>query len=235
MKDISTVLSIAARPFRGRRDNLSYDAIALHHLRPLIDRFDYLPWPRPSMRPAAVLGLVNDIIINNRTQIVECGTGISTLLCAAASEEVGGFITSVDENADWLHFIESKLSFANLEHRVKIVHAERTKVSVEGRDVDWYCWEKFESELLEKTIDLLVVDGPAAYGNGDAEIRFPALPMLYSRLSEKCCVVLDDAGREGERQIMAKWSNLLGLQAEDLEIVSGTYVWNRGGRFYPGL
>jgi predicted O-methyltransferase YrrM len=235
MKKISDAISIASRPFRGQRDNLSYDAIALHHLRPLLDRFDYLPWPRPSMRPAAVLALVNDIVINNRSHIVECGAGISTLLCAAALEHVDGFIVSVDESADWLRFVEGKLSSAKLSHRVQLVHAERTILAMETNDREWYSWKKFESALGDMSIDLLVVDGPAAYGRDDREIRFPALPMLHSRLSERCCVVLDDAGREGEKRIMEKWSDLLGFGAEDLQIVSGTYVWNRGSRFYPGL
>jgi hypothetical protein len=69
-----------------------------------------------------------------------------------------------------------------------------------GRDFSWYQTDVF-ADL--QGIDLLVVDGPPA--RASLEARYPALPTLRDRLSPNAIVVLDDAGREDETQIVERW------------------------------
>jgi hypothetical protein len=60
--------------------------------------------------------------------------------------------------------------------------------------------------LLPGTIELLLVDGPPGYGEGMSHSRYPAMPALESRLAANAVVILDDADREAEREIAARWS-----------------------------
>ena len=48
------------------------------------------------------------------------------------------------------------------------------------------------------TIDLLIIDGPPVKTNQLA--RYPALPLLFSKLSKECIIILDDAARPSEQQ-----------------------------------
>lgn len=235
MLRINGLFSRLSRPFQRRRDDLIYDTIALEHLRPLMNRFDYLAWPRPSMRPGGVLFIVNDILINNRKRVFEFGAGISTLLSAAALEKTNGSLVSIEEDNDWLDLIRDKLTEAGLIQRATLVHAKRESMSLEGQQMNWYSQGPVEEAARTDKIDALIVDGPAAYKPNDAEIRFPALPLLEPMLSDDCVVILDDAGRSGEASIMGKWSSLLRSKPEDLQLQAGIYAWSRGKRFYPGL
>jgi hypothetical protein len=59
-------------------------------------------------------------------------------------------------------------------------------------------------------IDMLFVDGPP--GMLQRHSRYPAVPQLLSRLSPSAVVLLDDAGRSDEREIMETWSRDFGLR-----------------------
>ena len=65
-----------------------------------------------------------------------------------------------------------------------------------------------------QAVDLLLVDGPPAYRPEIALARYPAGPYFAPRLSQRCAVFLDDAGREGEqaKAIAGRWQQELGLR-----------------------
>ena len=73
-------------------------------------------------------------------------------------------------------------------------------------DAPWYA-ERAVAELPEAT-ELLLVDGPPGYGDGMERSRYPALPVLEPRLSPGAMVILDDANRRGEREILERWAEL---------------------------
>jgi hypothetical protein len=68
----------------------------------------------------------------------------------------------------------------------------------------WYA-ERALAELPGDGIELLLVDGPPGYGEGMARSRYPALPALGPRLAPGALVVLDDADRPGEGEILDRW------------------------------
>jgi hypothetical protein len=56
------------------------DEIAMHALAMLPG--PYLPWSAGTTRPAGLVTVCNDIVLNDRRRIVELGSGISTVLLA---------------------------------------------------------------------------------------------------------------------------------------------------------
>ena len=48
----------------------------------------YLPWGSGTMRPAGLVAVCNDIVLNDRRRIVELGSGISTVLFARLLAQV---------------------------------------------------------------------------------------------------------------------------------------------------
>ena len=52
---------------------------------------------------------------------------------------------------------------------------------------------------------MLVIDGPPGFIQKNA--RYPALPLLFDKLSEDCVIFLDDAARHDEKEIVDLWLN----------------------------
>src|SRR5918997_1250059 len=74
------------------------DILAMHVLAPLST--SYLPWTISAMRPSALVAVLNEIALNGRRSIVELGAGISTWYIARLLRQVGGHLTTVEDD-DW--------------------------------------------------------------------------------------------------------------------------------------
>ena len=80
-------------------------------------------------------------------------------------------------------------------------------------------WYKLDNLPNEIEADLLVIDGPP---QNTAELaRYPALPLLHKHLNKNSFIILDDAHRDGEIEIVKRWlierTNLIKLDADDCE------------------
>ncbi len=174
------------------------DLHAWQVLRPLLDAGPYLPWSTWAMRPAGLVVVCNRVVIDDRTRIVECGSGVSTVVLARLLRRRGaGSVVALEHDAGWAALVSGLLRREGLEPHARVVHAP-----LEG-EPPWYA--RAALERLPDAIDLLVVDGPPAEAPGEGERRAPALPALASRLVPGATVVLDDAERPGERAVLARW------------------------------
>jgi Methyltransferase domain len=174
------------------------DLHAWHILRPLLDRGGYLPWSTGSMRPAGLVAVCNEIVHGARTRIVECGSGVSTVVLARLLRERGaGRLVVLEHNRHWAALIQAQLRREALDGTARVLDAP-----LEG-EPPWYAPARL-AEIPDE-IDLLVVDGPPAYDPVHETRRAPALPRLETRLGAGAAVVLDDIARPGERAILAGW------------------------------
>jgi predicted O-methyltransferase YrrM len=147
------------------------------------------------MRPTGLVEVCNEIVHGDRTRILECGTGVSTVLLARlVREREAGVLTSLEHDPHWASLIRDQLRREHLDRYVRVVHAP-----LHG-DPPWY--------LLDETpddIDLLIVDGPPASEPGHGARRAPALARFDDRLVLDAAVILDDIDRPGEQQVIATW------------------------------
>jgi len=60
-----------------------------------------------------------------------------------------------------------------------------------------------------------------------AHSRFPALPALADRLAPHALVILDDANREPEREIVERWQQLLPEWSFGVDDTVGLALGNR--------
>jgi len=175
------------------------DLHAWQILRPLLDEGNYLPWSTGSMRPAGLVVVCNEIVHRARARIVECGSGVSTVLLARLLRQLGGGATLValEHDERWAALVTDLLLRESLD---KIAHV--VPAPLEG-DPPWYARSAMTE--LPDDVDLLIVDGPPAYDPGHGLRRAPALATFGSRLSDGATVVLDDVNRPGEREVLARW------------------------------
>lgn len=174
------------------------DLHAWHILRPLLDRGGYLPWTTGSMRPAGLVAVCNEIVHGARTRIVECGSGVSTVVLSRLLRERGaGNLIALEHDQRWAELVQGQLQREALEGIARVLHA-----TLEG-EPPWYGAAALAQVFDE--VDLLIIDGPPAYDPGHEARRAPALPRFAARMAAGATVVLDDIARPGERETIAGW------------------------------
>lgn len=166
--------------------------------------------------------ILTGLVLQRRpSHIVEFGSGVSTLLFAYALQRCGeGKVTAIDHDRSYLAGTSELLGLHGLLEYVNLVHAPLVK-QASGRL--WYNQGELDRTIGLGGIDLLFVDGPPAVE--DAEIRYPSLPALLSKLMPGSVVVLDDADREGEQRVIARWQReVQGLVVRKHETRKGTVI-----------
>lgn len=128
--------------------------------------------------------------------IVECGSGVSTLVFAYACRRNGrGRVVSLDHDEEFALRTRRLLTEHGLEQWAEVRTAPLEPL--EGTGKVWYR----TSQVPDGPIDLLLIDGPPAGRQPDA--REPALDVLYGHLSPRATVVVDDHDRE--RGVVDGW------------------------------
>ncbi len=189
------------------------DILAMQYLAPLCG--EYLPWSGYAMRPSGLVQVLNEIVINQRSKIVECGAGVSTFYIARLLRQKGGHLYTIEHNLDWMNWVQGELERESLSHLVTLVYAPLQPTDLSLQNTPWY-----DTEILRATlgslqgIDLLLVDGPPAYEESIQYSRYPALPYFLPQFAPDVTVVIDDANREGEREIIKRWEGLLNVGFE---------------------
>jgi predicted O-methyltransferase YrrM len=173
-------------------------------LRPLLDAGAFLPWTEGAMSPAGLATIATEISLAERRQIVELGSGVSTVVLARLGRELGGRVFAVEHSPGWAGWVRRALERDGLEEVATVIEAPLTPNPRSLEGAPWYD-EDALSALPQEGIELLLVDGPPGYGEGMSRSRYPALPALADRLAPGALLILDDAEREGEREILEAW------------------------------
>ena len=188
------------------------DILAIQYLAPLTR--GYLPWSVSSMRPSSIVVILNEILLNQRVSILECGCGVSTVYIAALLSSVGGHLYTIENNAAWAKKISELLARQDLAEPVTMIHAPLTKTSLSWAGSLWYDEAVVREQLGNVLIDLLVVDGPPADEEKDKHARYPAVPFVRDHLAEDYTIMLHDIIRPGEEEILKRWEKELGINFE---------------------
>jgi hypothetical protein len=181
------------------------ELLAHHYLSPLSRRF--VPGTTASLRPSGGIAVLNDICMNRRRNIVECGGGISTLSIARLLAERGGRLTTIEDDERWCEQLREQLAAEGLSETTRIVCAplRPTRLSLAGDP--WYDESILHAQFTNnEPIDLLLVDGPTV-----GLVRYPAVPYFAGKLAKEHGIVVDDVPR-GSGKFLPRWEEQLGLK-----------------------
>lgn len=133
--------------------------------------------------------------------VVECSSGVSTLVAAACLRRAGrGRVLSLEHDPVYAEKTRRLLRVHGLEAHAEVIDAPLVELALPGWQGQWYDASRLPAGL---SIDLLVVDGPPWFS---AELaRYPAFPVLRDRLAPAARLLLDDADRVDERTIVERW------------------------------
>lgn len=133
--------------------------------------------------------------------VVECSSGTSTVVLARCMQLNGaGKVYSLEHDPHYAAQTRQQLRRHGLQDWAEVLDAALRPHTLAGENWPWYDLSALPSGL---GIDLLVIDGPPQATRALA--RYPAGPLLFPHLNPGAQVFLDDAGRDDEQAIAARW------------------------------
>ena len=136
--------------------------------------------------------------------VLECGSGLSTLLLATAARAHRRELHSLEHDASWAKEVESVLP-GWLRNNARIHH---TPMRPYG-DYDWY---DVQNVIPDEPIGFVVCDGPPGRVRGG---RYGLVPLLRDRFAPGAIILLDDAQRRMERRVVDLWRDELPARVID--------------------
>ncbi|MEM8588227.1 MAG: class I SAM-dependent methyltransferase [Pseudomonadota bacterium] len=151
--------------------------------------------------PDFLLMLADHILAKTHSaRILECGSGVSSLVIGRCLEIVGhGHLFSLEHLGAAANETRKRLDDRGLTAQVTVLRAPLKEYQFHGQVFRWYDL----GELPAGDFDCLVVDGPPVDTGSMA--RYPAAPTLFGRVAENGTVFLDDYNRRSEHQAVQAW------------------------------
>lgn len=146
--------------------------------------------------------------IINRTKnvngcILECGSGLSTIIMGVIARANNFKVYSLENNSDWYQKVLSVCKEYGLVNSILLYAPLR-----EYSGYDWYDIHDV------KSIDdfgLVICDGPPAQTKGG---RFGLIPLLKQQIRRDAIILVDDTKRQAENDMIKDWSKVISFDVE---------------------
>jgi hypothetical protein len=149
------------------------------------------------------LSSLTERALKTRGPILECGSGLSTVLLGLIAKRTGNAVWTLEHHPEWADRVRSVIKGLGLDS-VQLCLAPL-------RDFQQFDWYDAPLEKMPNNFQLVVCDGPPGDTRGG---RYGMLPLMREYLSSNCTILLDDAAREEEKAILEKWTQELGTRFE---------------------
>jgi predicted O-methyltransferase YrrM len=161
------------------------------------------PMEKAAITPELALRLATRIAEDNPALVVEMGSGISTLVAGYSLQKNGcGRLISLEHDAFYAQQTSKLVERHHLRSYVEVLHAPLTSIDIQGGRYSWY--DRSILRMIEpRSIGVLLVDGPP--GPLQKLARYPVLPVLYEYLRDDALIMVDDADRQDEREMIDRW------------------------------
>ena len=136
--------------------------------------------------------------------ILECGSGLSTILLGAVAQSRGIRLWSLENDGKYAARVQTCLR----KYRINAVTLCVAPLRSFG-DFDWYSLPQLQT--IPPKISMVVCDGPPGSTRGG---RYGLVPVMMDKLRQDCVVLLDDGARAEEQAIAGRWAQLLGASPE---------------------
>jgi hypothetical protein len=128
--------------------------------------------------------------------ILECGSGLSTILLGVVAQQTGNTVWTLEHNRDWA----SRTARVLRRMKISSVHMMLAPLKAFG-DFTWY---DAPLNTMPNEFSIVVCDGPPANTIGG---RYGLLPVMNDKLKAGCVILLDDTDRAEDRAIGIRWSD----------------------------
>jgi hypothetical protein len=145
--------------------------------------------------------------------ILECGSGLTSLLLGVVAGRRGVEIWSLEHVPEW----HARLELVFRKYRISGVHIHLAPLRKYGE----FFWYDPPLDALPDNFSLVVCDGPPGQTLGG---RYGLLPLLGSHLTAGALILLDDANREGEAETLSRWIDEENVRVALREAPTGSFA-----------
>ncbi|MCB0805048.1 MAG: class I SAM-dependent methyltransferase [Bacteroidales bacterium] len=158
---------------------------------------------------------------NKAEQILECGSGVSTIIIGYLLKQRGsGHLYTLEHDAEYAKKTQTQLEKNNLSEYVTILQSELISHSIHNNTWQWYDYSGIGNGQL---FDMLIIDGPPF--QLQPKSRYPALPLLDKNLNNKAIILIDDCKREEDSEVVKQWLNEYSHYTEEwIDTEKGAYL-----------
>jgi hypothetical protein len=139
-----------------------------------------------------------------RLPILECGSGVTTLVAGALSPVP---VLSLEQDAEWAEFVRRRLDLCGI-RGVTVLHAPLARYGD-------YVWYDLNGVTLPPRFGFVMCDGPAVFeSEGDCypAWRYGVLPALGERGVRVDEILLDDATEPRAPRLLERWEKEFGMR-----------------------
>ncbi|MEZ5045875.1 MAG: class I SAM-dependent methyltransferase [Chitinophagaceae bacterium] len=161
----------------------------------------YFPLTGYVLSPLLIQKLLNEISLNNASNILEFGAGFSTVVISnfILKHNLPIQFTSVENSQEYMDYVKSHIIDAN-DSRLRFVVAPLCEKNKYHEATTWYDVNAVKNSFGNKPYDLILVDGP--YGKLQKNIRHGFLDVCENHYNEHTTFYIDDSHRPDERAIV---------------------------------
>jgi hypothetical protein len=127
--------------------------------------------------------------------VLECGSGLSTLLLAITAGRLGHHVHTFEHDSD----CRDKLHRLIERYHLRNVTVHHTPIRSYG-SFDWY---ELPDSDLSRNFSLVICDGPAKHLTDSG--RYGLFPVMRGLLDPHCRVILDDSNGSIDRRVIHRW------------------------------
>lgn len=144
--------------------------------------------------------------------ILECGSGLSTLLLGEIAQQRGLQHWALEHAQPWADKLQVQLNRYNINSRVS------TAALSDYGDYQWYTPPL---EQMPESFSLIICDGPPWTTRGG---RYGLSEVMRKHIKPGCVILLDDVARPDEQQVAARWSAQFGV---DYQVIGSERAYAR--------
>lgn len=159
------------------------------------------------------LEAVAKFAVMTSTPILECGSGLTTILVGLLAGRRGVATYSLEHTSEWRARINDTL------RKLRIPQVEVSLAPL--REYDGFSWYAPPLSELPQEFGLVICDGPPGSTLGG---RYGLMPVLGERIPPGCVVLLDDTERESEVEALRRWSAETQMTILSHETPSGSFA-----------
>jgi len=151
--------------------------------------------------------------LETRGHVLECGSGLTSILLGLLAGRRGFDTWSLEHFGEWRERVAASLA-RNKVGGVRVCDAPL-------KSYGGFAWYDPPKDEMPSEFGLVICDGPPGSTEGG---RYGLLPVLGSRLAAGAIVLLDDAEREGEADVLDRWAREARMSAEMRDTPTGAFA-----------
>jgi hypothetical protein len=148
--------------------------------------------------------------------LLECGSGLSTVLLGALAEANRFEVWTLEHDAAWHAIVAGELE----RHRISSVHLCLAPIKDLGGGVSWY---DAPLDQLPRTFALVVCDGPPNWTTPGG--RYGLIPAMRDRLPKDWNILLDDPKAANKTGLLRRLADEPGISIDTHAHPDGSFLW----------